>query len=33
VQVGDKEVLMSPAYYNQRMKEARRIANELRKSS
>ncbi len=32
VLVGDKEILISPAYYVGRMKEARKIANELRKS-
>ena len=29
--VGDKEVLISPAYYKERMKEARKLVNELRK--
>jgi hypothetical protein len=33
VQVGDKEVLLSPAYYKERMKEARKIVNDLRKPS
>ncbi|HTZ47545.1 MAG TPA: hypothetical protein VMH20_08135 [Verrucomicrobiae bacterium] len=31
VQVGDKDVLMGPAFYNVRMKEARKIVNELRR--
>ena len=31
VQMGDKEVLLGPTYYNERMKEARKIVNELRK--
>jgi hypothetical protein len=31
VQVGDKEVLLSPMYYKERMREARKIVNELRK--
>jgi hypothetical protein len=31
VQVGDKEVLISPTYYKERMREARKIVNELRK--
>ena len=30
VQVGDKEVLISPMFYKQRMKEARKLVNELR---
>jgi hypothetical protein len=30
--VGDREVLIiSPSYYNERMKEARKLINELRK--
>jgi len=33
VQAGDKEVLISPAYYKDRMKEARKLVNELRKPS
>lgn len=33
VQVGDNEVLISPAYYKDRMKEARKLVNELRKPS
>jgi hypothetical protein len=33
VQVGDKEVLISPTYYKERMREARKIVNELRKPS
>ena len=31
VQVGDKEVLIGPSYYKERMREARKIVNELRK--
>jgi hypothetical protein len=31
VQVGDNEFLISPSYYKERMREARKIANELRK--
>ena len=31
VQVGDKEVLIGPTYYKERMREARKIVNELRK--
>jgi len=31
VQVGDKEVLLSPMYYKERMREARKIVNDLRK--
>jgi hypothetical protein len=31
VQVGDQEVVISPSYYNERMKEARKLINELRK--
>jgi hypothetical protein len=31
VEVGDKEVLIGPAYYNERMREARKIVNELRR--
>jgi len=31
VQVGGKKVLISPAYYKERMREARKIAIELRK--
>jgi len=33
VQVGDNEVLISPSYYKERMREARKIVNELRKPS
>jgi hypothetical protein len=33
VQVGDNEVLISPSYYEERMREARKIVNELRKPS
>lgn len=32
VQVGDKEVLISPMFYKHRMKEARKLVNELRQS-
>jgi hypothetical protein len=31
VQVGDKEVLISPTYYKERMREARKVVNELRR--
>jgi hypothetical protein len=31
VQVGEKEVLLSPMHYKERMREARKIVNELRK--
>jgi hypothetical protein len=31
VQVGDKKVLISPRYYKERMREARKLVNELRK--
>jgi hypothetical protein len=31
VRVGKKRVLMSPTFYKERMKEAKRLANELRK--
>jgi hypothetical protein len=31
VQLGDKEVLINPTYYRERMREARKIVNELRK--
>ncbi|HXP82086.1 MAG: hypothetical protein WCB14_01785 [Candidatus Acidiferrales bacterium] len=30
VQLGDKEVLLGPTYYKERMKEARKIVNALR---
>lgn len=33
VQLGNKEVLIGPAYYNERMREARKLVNELRKPS
>lgn len=33
VQVGDKEILISPTYYKERMREARKLVNELRKAS
>jgi hypothetical protein len=31
IQVGDKEVFISPSHYKERMKEARKVINELRK--
>jgi hypothetical protein len=31
VQAGDNEIVIGPAYYKQRMREARRLVNELRK--
>ena len=31
VRMGHKEVLISPAYYKERMREARKLINELRK--
>jgi hypothetical protein len=31
VQVGGKEVLISPTYYKERMREARKVVNELRR--
>ena len=31
VQVGEKDVLIGPTYYKDRMKEARNLVNELRK--
>jgi len=31
VPVGDKEVLISPSYYKERMREARKLVNDLRK--
>jgi len=31
VQVGEKDVLIGPTYYKDRMKEARKLVNELRK--
>ncbi|MFZ0410639.1 MAG: hypothetical protein WBF14_04360 [Candidatus Acidiferrales bacterium] len=31
VQVGDKEVLITSMYYRERMREARKIVNQLRK--
>jgi hypothetical protein len=31
--VGDKEVVLNSRYYNERMKEARKIVNKLRKPS
>ncbi|HKN61244.1 MAG TPA: hypothetical protein VJW93_08710 [Candidatus Acidoferrales bacterium] len=33
VQLGDKEVLIGPSYYKERMREARKLVNELRKPS
>jgi hypothetical protein len=32
VEIGDKEVVISPAYYKERMREPRKIVNELRKT-
>jgi hypothetical protein len=31
VELGDKEVLIGPTYYNERMREARKIVNDLRR--
>jgi hypothetical protein len=31
LEIEDKEVILSSRYYNERMKEARKIVNELRK--
>jgi hypothetical protein len=31
VQVGEKDVVIGPTYYKDRMKEARKLVNELRK--
>jgi hypothetical protein len=31
LQVGDKEILISPTYYKERMRETRKLVNELRK--
>jgi len=31
VQMDDKEVLIGPSYYKERMREARKIVNELRR--
>jgi hypothetical protein len=33
VQVGENDVLISPSYYKERMREARKIVSELRKPS
>jgi len=33
LRVGDKRVLLSPTYYKDRVKEAKRLVNELRKSN
>jgi hypothetical protein len=33
VQLGGKEVLIGPTYYKERMREARKLVNELRKPS
>jgi hypothetical protein len=33
VQVGDKKVVISSTYYKERMREARKLVNELRKPS
>lgn len=32
VSVGNNEVLISPTYYKERMREARKLVNDLRKS-
>lgn len=31
VELGDKEVVIGPSYYKERMREARKIVNDLRK--
>jgi len=33
VQLEDKDVLIGPSYYKERMREARKLVNELRKPS
>jgi hypothetical protein len=33
VRIGEKEALMSPTFYKERMKEAKRIVHELRKAN
>jgi len=33
LRVGSKKILISPTYYKERMKEARKLVNELRKPS
>ena len=33
VRVGDSKILINPTFYKERMKEARKIVTELRKSS
>lgn len=33
VQVGDKQLAVSPAFYKERMREARKLVNELRESN
>jgi hypothetical protein len=33
VHVGGKEIVLSPAYYKERMREAKKLVNELRKPS
>jgi hypothetical protein len=33
VELGDKEVLIGPAFYKERMREARKLVNKLRKPS
>jgi len=33
VRVGQKKVLISPTFYNDRMKEAKKLVHELRKSN
>jgi hypothetical protein len=33
VRLGDKRVLLSPTYYKERVKEAKKLVNELRKAN
>jgi len=33
VRIGEKKVLMSPTFYKERMKEAKKIVHELRKAN
>jgi hypothetical protein len=33
VRVGDEQVLLNPTYYKDRVKEAKKLVNELRKSN
>jgi hypothetical protein len=33
LQTGDKDAILSPAFYNERIKEAKRLVNDLRKSN